>query len=93
VQRLLKTTDGGRVAIREFLVFDRELRGELAAISYDQWARFMQQRLEHAKSTLDDKAWALLREGQVAREEFIELAGMKAYRERCALSSESREPV
>jgi defect-in-organelle-trafficking protein DotB len=91
VQRLLKTTDGKRVAIREFLIFDRELRGELAAITYDRWAGFMQQRLEHARTTLDDKAWNLLREGRVAKEEFIELAGMKAYRERCASHPEVME--
>lgn len=85
VQRLLKTIDGKRVAIREFLIFDRDLRAELAAKPYDTWAAHLQKCLKEANATLDDRAWALLEAGRIAKEEFIELSGMKAYRERLAL--------
>lgn len=84
VQRLLKTTDGKRVAIREFLILDREVRRDMMNIPYDKWAGYIQTNLEARKGTLDDKAWALLRAGRIEQGEFIELAGAKAYRDRLA---------
>jgi defect-in-organelle-trafficking protein DotB len=82
VQRLLKTCDGRRKAIREYVVFERELRNELQSSSYEHWAPVLRQRLEGARATLDDKAWDLFRDGQIAKGEFIELAGAKAFNQR-----------
>ncbi|WP_017461400.1 plasmid transfer ATPase TraJ [Dyella ginsengisoli] len=89
VQRLLKTTDGRRTAIREYLVFDREVRDALSALPYDQWARYMRHQLEAKQGTLDDKAWALLQAGRIPEAEFVELAGAKALRSRQAFAAES----
>lgn len=86
VQRLLKSCDGRRKAIREYVVFDRELRNELQGASYEQWGPLLRQRLEHARGTLDDKAWGLYRLGEIEKSEFIELAGAKAF------NSRSKEP-
>ncbi|KNH09806.1 IncI1 plasmid conjugative transfer protein TraJ [Candidatus Burkholderia brachyanthoides] len=80
VQRLLKTTDGKRQAIREFVIFDRELRNELQAHSYENWPLLIRTQLEQQKATLDDKAWALYEAGRIEKDEFIELAGHKAFR-------------
>jgi defect-in-organelle-trafficking protein DotB len=80
VQRLVKTTDGKRQAIREYVIFDRELRNELQVMSYEQWAPMIRARLESQKATLDDKAWALYEDGRIDKREFIELAGHKAFR-------------
>ncbi|HGW4499643.1 TPA: plasmid transfer ATPase TraJ [Pseudomonas aeruginosa] len=82
VQRLLKTTDGKRVAIREYVVFDRDLRNELEEISYEKWAPFIRRKLEGEKQTMEDKAWALLKQGRIAKPEFVELAGAKAFHRR-----------
>lgn len=82
VQRLLKTTDGKRVAIREFVVFDRDLRNELQSESYEQWSLILRKKLEDAKETLDDKAWSLYTEGRIDQAEFVELVGHKAFRKR-----------
>jgi len=84
VQRLLKTVDGKRRAIREFVVFDRELRNHLQDHSFERWPKMLRERLESQGATLDDKAWALYREGLVDKDEFIELAGHKAYVQRTA---------
>ncbi|RBG62355.1 plasmid transfer ATPase TraJ [Xanthomonas oryzae pv. oryzae] len=80
VQRLLKTTDGKRVAVREFVIFDRDFKNELQLQPYDQWAPMIRARLESEKATLDDKAWALYEAGRIHKSEFIELAGHKAFR-------------
>jgi defect-in-organelle-trafficking protein DotB len=82
VQRLLKTVDGRRRAIREFVVFDRDLRNALQSEPYEQWAPMLRQDLERASRTLDDKAWTLYQANQIDRDEYIELAGIKSFRNR-----------
>jgi defect in organelle trafficking protein DotB len=82
VQRLLKTKNGRRKAIREYVVFDRELRNQLQDQPYEKWAMTLRQRLEAQHATLEDKAWALLQADEIEPEEFIELAGHKAYAQR-----------
>lgn len=82
VQRLLKTTDGKRRAIREFVIFDREFKNELQTTSHENWAPMIRKRLEARKATLDDKAWALYKDGLIDQSEFIELAGHQAFRAR-----------
>lgn len=82
VQRLVKTTDGKRQAIREFIIFDREFKNELQAKPFEQWAPTIRSRLEREKATLDDKAWSLYRAGLIDKNEFIELAGHKDFRAR-----------
>lgn len=82
VQRLLKTTDGRRAAVREFVIFDRALRNELQSHSYEKWAPLLRRQLEERCATLEDKAWSLLVSGRICRDEFIELAGHASYRHR-----------
>lgn len=92
VQRLLKTTDGKRQAIREYVIFDRDLRNELQSVSYEQWAPRIRARLEAQKATLDDRAWEFYEAGRIDKNEFIELAGHKAFRTRAqAFRIPSRE--
>ncbi|MET3132796.1 defect-in-organelle-trafficking protein DotB [Oxalobacteraceae bacterium GrIS 1.11] len=82
VQRLLKSCDGRRKAIREYVVFDRELRNELEGVSHEQWGPMLRRHLERAHATLDDKAWELYRSGEIGKGEFIELAGARAFNSR-----------
>lgn len=82
VQRLLKTVDGGRKAVREYVVFDRDLRTALHGAPYEHWGAMLRRRLEDRRATLDDRAWSLYESGQIHKDEFIELAGGKAYRDR-----------
>jgi len=86
VQRLLKTTDGKRTAIREYFIMDRDVRTDMRDIPYDKWAGYIQATLESRQGTLDDKAWSLYEAGRIDKPEFIELAGAKAYRERLVAS-------
>ncbi len=82
VQRLLKTLVGRRVAVREYVVFDRDLRNWLQGMPHERWAPALREWLEGQGATLDDKAWSLYRRGIIGQEEFIELAGHKAFRRR-----------
>ncbi|WP_241136351.1 plasmid transfer ATPase TraJ [Achromobacter insuavis] len=93
VQRLLKTVDGRRVAIREYVIFDRELRNQLQAEHYEQWSPMIRQRLESARQTLDDKAWALYEQGRIEASEFVELAGKQEFKYRMEHQHGSVLPV
>ena len=84
VQRLLKTTDGRRRAIREFVILDRDFRATLQRAPYEDWSAMIDKRLSDAQTTLDDKAWALYLDGSLEQAEFIELAGFKAFEKRMA---------
>ena len=73
VQRLLRSTDGRRIAVREFMIFDEELKAELSELPYQQWGAFVDNRLKAQGTTLVQKAYQLYQEGKVSREDVIEV--------------------
>jgi len=82
VQRLLRTVDGKRTAVREYVLFDRDMRNRLQAITHEQWAPMLRQDLEREGRTLDDQAWRLYSAGTISQDEYVDLAGIAAYRRR-----------
>jgi len=79
VQRLLKTTDGKRQAVREYVVFDYQLRRKLLELPYTQWGRFIDDLLMQQQSTIVHHAWNLFREERIDESEMIEVAGYLDY--------------
>lgn len=88
VQRLLKTTDGKRQSVREYVMFDRELKAELQELPYDKWGAFLRKRLNDNEVTMAHRAWNLYKSGRISKEEFIELADNKTFREFSKLDEE-----
>lgn len=82
VQRLLPTTDGKRKPIREYMVFDRDLRHEMQLMHFKEWSGFIREHLAKRNARLDDKAWSLYEAGEITDQTFIELSGYKAFRTR-----------
>lgn len=82
VQRLLKTLDGKRCAIREYLIFDRELKNKLQQESYEKWAFIIRNLLETKHLTLIDKAYGLLKNNIIDKQEFITIAGSNEFTKR-----------
>lgn len=82
VQRLLKTLDGGRIAVREFFIFDRDTKKHIQEFPYDRWGIEIRKILEEKGQTLVDKAWKLLEKNIISKNEFIDFAGVKEYRMR-----------
>lgn len=80
VQRLLKTTDGKRAAIREFIVFDRELKNHIQEYPFEKWGIIIRKILEDSNQTLVDHAWKLFQDESISKEEFIDFAGNKEFR-------------
>ncbi|AWK15499.1 plasmid transfer ATPase TraJ (plasmid) [Candidatus Fukatsuia symbiotica] len=71
VQQLLRTTDGKRQAIREYLIFDEAVRRELACLNYTQWSHWIDSRLQAQQARLADKAWQLYQTGRIPRDEML----------------------
>ncbi|MGP2416723.1 plasmid transfer ATPase TraJ [Pantoea ananatis] len=69
VQRLLRTTDGKRIAVREFILFDYYLREKLAAKPWSQWGHDINSIIRLEKRRIVDQAWHLYREGRIAESE------------------------
>lgn len=71
VQKLLRTTDGKRQAIREYIIFDDALRDELAHLPYTEWARHIDGIIRRQKRRFADQAWRLYQEGRIERSELM----------------------
>lgn len=65
VQTLLRTTDGKRKAVREYIVFDHALREKLASMPWSQWGAHVNGIIRAEKRRIVDQAWRLCVEGLI----------------------------
>ena len=71
VQKLLRTTDGKRQAVREYIIFDDELRAKLASMPYTQWGRHIDDIIRLEQRRFADQAWRMYRAGRIDRRELL----------------------
>ena len=64
-QRLLRTTDGKRQAVREYLVFDDDVREALGRLDHTRWRDWIDNHLSERKARMSDKACALYMQGRI----------------------------
>lgn len=69
VQKLLRTTDGKRQAVREYIIFDDPLRAKLREMSYTQWGHHINAIIKLERRRLADHAWDLYLQGRIDRSE------------------------
>lgn len=65
-QRLLPSTDGKRVAIREYLVFDDEVKDRLLSVDYNKISLELKNILAVKKTRLIDDAYIKYEEGRLS---------------------------
>ncbi len=70
-QRLLRTTDGKRQAVREYLVFDDDVREALGRLDHTRWRDWSDNHLSERKARMSDKAWALYQQGRISQHELL----------------------
>ncbi len=70
-QRLLRTTDGKRQAVREYLVFDDDVREALGRLDHTRWRDWIDNHLSERKARMSDKAWALYQLGRISQHELL----------------------
>lgn len=71
VQKLLRTTDGKRQAIREYIIFDDALRAKLASMPYTQWGRHIDDIIRLEQRRFADQAWRMYQAGRIDRRELL----------------------
>lgn len=69
VQMLLRTVDGRRQAIREYIVFDDVLRRDLDRMDYTRWGHHLDSLIKEQRRRFADQAWQLFQSGRIARSE------------------------
>lgn len=69
VQKLLRTTDGKRTAVREFIVFDDPLRAKLGDMPYQQWGQHIDTIIRLEERRIADQAWRLYQQSIIERAE------------------------
>jgi len=79
IQRLLKSTDGKRIAVREYVIFDSSLRKKLFAVPMKDWGKAIDDLLMEEKRTLVHEAWRHFEQGTIEEQEMIEVAGYMDY--------------
>lgn len=72
VQKLLRTTDGKRKAVREYIVFDDPLRGKLGDMPYTQWGQHIDGIIRVEGRRIADQAWQLYQQGHIERKDLKE---------------------
>lgn len=71
VQRLLRTTDGKRQAVREYIVIDDNLREKLASMPYTHWGQHIDGIIKKEKGRIADKAFCLYAADRIDRNEML----------------------
>lgn len=72
VQKLLRTTDGKRQAVREYIIFDDPLRAKLREMSYTQWGHHINAIIKTERRRIADHAWHLYLQGRIDRSELVQ---------------------
>ncbi|MEX5803080.1 plasmid transfer ATPase TraJ [Enterobacter cloacae] len=84
-QRLLRTTDGKRQSIREYLVFDDEVKIELGKLKHTQWQTWIDNHLSERGARMSDKAWALFQSGRISEKELLKVISRRELNRRAAM--------
>lgn len=84
-QRLLRTTDGKRQSVREYLVFDDEVKESLGKLKHTQWRTWIDNRLSERGERMGDKAWRMYQTGRIDRKELLTVISPREITRREAL--------
>ena len=81
VQTLLRTTDGKRVAVREYILVDYYLREKLAEMPWSKWGAYINSIIRLEKRRIIDQAWQLYLQGIIAESELAVVMSPRQRRE------------
>jgi defect-in-organelle-trafficking protein DotB len=84
-QRLLRTTDGKRQAVREYLVFDDDVREALGRLEHTRWHDWIDNYLSERKARMSDKAWALYQQGRISQHEVLTVITRRELKRRMSM--------
>ncbi|ECW0828662.1 TPA: plasmid transfer ATPase TraJ [Salmonella enterica subsp. diarizonae serovar 53:z10:z35] len=71
VQVLVRTNDGGRRAVREYIVFDDELRNKLTRMPHSEWGYHIDEIIRTEKRRIRDYVLEMYIKGEIDRSEAV----------------------
>lgn len=81
VQRLLRTTDGKRRAVREYVLIDDILHDELAEMDHTHWGHHIDAQIKRQKGRIADKAFMMYQANEINRTEMLSVVNPRQLRE------------
>lgn len=75
-QKLARTTDGGKMAFRSWIVVDRVLKERLSAAPLSTWSRLVSQEVVCRGADFESSAYDAFSKGRISPETFREVSGM-----------------
>lgn len=75
-QKLARTTDGGKMAFRSWIVVDRALKEKLSQMAPSSWSRCVAQECAARGADFESRAYEALVQGRISAETFREVSGM-----------------
>jgi defect in organelle trafficking protein DotB len=84
-QRLLRTTDGERRPVREYLVFDDDIRRELGRLEHTRWRDWIDNHLSERKLRMSDKAWIMFEQKLIDERELLTVITRREWEKRISM--------
>jgi len=75
-QKLARTTDGGKIAFRSWIVLDRETKQQMAQQDFSRWSGYVREIVRARGSDFDSAAYQAFARQQISVETFREVSGM-----------------
>ncbi len=75
-QKLARTTDGGKIAFRSWVVFDKELKAQLVDREPSRWASCVSEVVRARGADFESAAYRALADGLITGQTFREVASM-----------------
>lgn len=75
-QKLVRTTSGGKVAFRSWVVVDRALKRQLGQLDPSKWAAAVALAIQEAGADFESAAYSALQRGEITGQTFREVAGL-----------------
>lgn len=75
-QKLARTTSGGKVAFRSWVVIDRALKSQLSQLDPSEWADTVAAAIQDSGTDFESAAYSALLQGEITGQTFREVAGL-----------------
>lgn len=77
-QKLSRTTSGGKMAFRSWIVIDKALKDKLSNVPVAMWSRVVTKEIKDRGADFESAAFQAFEKNQITLESFREIAGMTA---------------
>ncbi len=73
-QALVPRVDGGRIGVREWMIFNDDIREKMLEMDYKEWGAHIQRRIQNYGQTMAESARKVFEKGLIDRRHYLLLA-------------------